>query len=230
MVRRGSRSSESLAGVEDPGVESDEREGSQDIRWTRLDELSPHPRNPRKGNVEAIAKLIQEHGFHGTLVAQLSTGRILAGEHRWRALQLLGYEGVNVDWRDVDDEQALAIVLTDNRASDLADYDMPTLAEVLGEMPDPSAVLYDQPDVDAILKSVAPPQETQNAREVNSLREMAQNYPDAVVRQFVLGFGRPHYQWVVARFASLKEKYKLDSNQAILIRLLEEATGEKLPQ
>ena len=44
--------------------------------------LRPHPRNPRRGDVDAIEESIAENGFYGCVVAQRSTGYILAGNHR----------------------------------------------------------------------------------------------------------------------------------------------------
>lgn len=215
------------------------------IRDTALDDLKPHPDNPRKGDVERIAASIRRHGFHGTLVAQTSTGHIIAGEHRWRALQLLGgapvkwddahqpiefAQEVAVDWREVDDAEAVEIMLADNRASDLADYDQGDLARLLAEVPDPSAALWDQPDVDALLHSIAPPAEQHTSRPVRSLREMRTDYADAAVRQLIFGFARLDYNWVVGRLTELRESRGIDTNQGILIALLEDATGKKISE
>lgn len=48
-------------------------------------ELRKHPSNPRQGNLEAIKESIAVNGWHGVVVAQRSTGYILAGNHRWEA-------------------------------------------------------------------------------------------------------------------------------------------------
>jgi hypothetical protein len=198
------------------------------IRDTPIDELKPHPDNPRKGNVEKIARSIQKHGFHGALVAQASTSRIIAGEHRWRAAQLVGLAALPVDWKDVTDEQAVQIMLADNRASDDADYDTAQLADLLRDLPDPSAALWDQPDVDALLRSVAPAEAAMATSVDPGLRDLHETYGDATVRQLVLGYARPHYQWVTARMAELRERFGVDSNAALVARLLEDASGKKL--
>jgi ParB-like chromosome segregation protein Spo0J len=104
------------------------------IEIVPIGRLKQHPRNPRKGNVEAIRKLILEHGFYGVLPVQRSTGFILRGNHTWLAAKAAGIDRVRVEWLDVDDDRALRIVLSDNRASDLAGYDDEALAEDLRDL------------------------------------------------------------------------------------------------
>jgi len=93
--------------------------------------LAPHPKNPRKGNPQAIDESIAENGFYGAVVAQKSSGYILAGRHRWERAQAAGMATVPVIWADVDDPTALRILVADNRTSDLAGYDEAALAELL---------------------------------------------------------------------------------------------------
>ena len=101
------------------------------IRKTAVGDLTLHPDNPRQGDVGAIAESIQANGFVGSLVAQCSTGRVLAGNHRLQAAIHLGFDRVPVHWVDVDDETAKRILLADNRTADLASYDDQALAELL---------------------------------------------------------------------------------------------------
>lgn len=96
-----------------------------------VDQLRAHPRNPRRGDLGVIQASIERHGFYGTVVAQRSTGFILAGNHRWQAARAAGLPEVPVAWVDVDDDQAERILLADNRTSDLATYDESQLTELL---------------------------------------------------------------------------------------------------
>lgn len=107
---------------------------NETIEQVPIGDLQPHPRNPRRGDVGAIQASIGHHGFYGTVVAQRSTGRILAGNHRWLAAKAAGLTEVPVAWVDVDDEQAERILLVDNRANDLASYDDGALLELLREL------------------------------------------------------------------------------------------------
>lgn len=88
-----------------------------------LSSLKPHPKNPRQGDVGAIYESIEANGFYGAVVAQKSTGHVLAGNHRMLAAQHAGAGSVPVVWVDVDDETALRIPLADNRTNDVASYD-----------------------------------------------------------------------------------------------------------
>lgn len=97
-----------------------------------LDRLKPHPENPRRGQVGAILASIEAHGFYGCVVAQRSTGHVLAGNHRLLAALEAGMVSLPVFWLDVDDDEARRILLADNRSSDMAGYDDEALAELLG--------------------------------------------------------------------------------------------------
>lgn len=97
-------------------------------------DLAPHPDNPRQGDVEAIAESVDQNGFYGALVAQRSTGHVLAGNHRLLAAQRRGIGRVPVVWVDVDDDRAKRILLADNRTNDLAGYDEQSLAELLQDL------------------------------------------------------------------------------------------------
>ena len=104
------------------------------IRKTPITALVPHPSNPRQGDVGAIIQSIEANGWYGTLVAQISTGHVLAGNHRLQAAIHCGLDRVPVHWVDVDDDTAHRILLADNRTTDLATYDEHALADLLVEM------------------------------------------------------------------------------------------------
>jgi DNA modification methylase len=96
-----------------------------------LTELSPHPQNVRQGDIGAIAESLKEHGQYRPIVVQRSTGYILAGNHTYQAAKQLKHKTIAVTYMDCDDDQALRILLVDNRANDLANYDDYGLTELL---------------------------------------------------------------------------------------------------
>lgn len=120
-----------------------------------LDAVRPHPKNPRQGDTGAIHESIQANGFYGAIIAQKSTGFILAGNHRWQAARQAGATEIPVTWVDVDDDHALRILLADNRTNDLASYDDNALAELLREIHEAHGNLigtgYDGDDLDQLL-------------------------------------------------------------------------------
>lgn len=76
---------------------------TQRYEQVRVGELKPHPKNPRKGDTAAIQASIEANGFYGVVVAQRSTGFVLAGNHRLLAARQVGLETVPVVWGDVYD-------------------------------------------------------------------------------------------------------------------------------
>ena len=122
--------------------------------------LANHPDNPRTGDVGAIVESIRKNGWHGVVVCQKSTRRILVGNHRVKAALLIGLDKIPVQWADVDDQRAKAILLADNRVSDLGTYDDEILARVVYE----SAVDglldstgYDLEDMDRLVRQAMEP-------------------------------------------------------------------------
>jgi len=123
-----------------------------------IDAVKPHPRNPREGDIGAIHQSIEANGFYGSIVAQKSTGFILAGNHRWQAARHAKSTTIPVTWIDVDDDHAVRILLADNRTNDLASYNNNVLSELLAELHSSTGTLagtgYDGNDLDEILSDL----------------------------------------------------------------------------
>ena len=119
-----------------------------------IERLKPYEKNPRKGNVRAIAESLAKNKQYRPIVVQKSTRKILAGNHTWQAAKSLGWDKVAAVLIDVDTEQAKRIVLADNRTSDIAEYDDEILAELLASLDEPSGTGYSETDVQAILNTV----------------------------------------------------------------------------
>jgi hypothetical protein len=130
----------------------------------RLDELTPHPKNPRVGDVGAIHESILSNKFFGAVLAQEGSGLIIAGEHRWRAAMTAGKATVPVIYLDVDAEQATRILLSDNRTQDLAAYNNPVLRDILEALDKNTeqqleGTGFDSEDLDALIRSLDEPME-----------------------------------------------------------------------
>jgi len=107
---------------------------AQEIVQAPIDDLTPHPDNPNEGDVGAIDESVSALGnvFYQVIFVQRSTGRIVAGEHRWRTLKARGSQVAPVVYLDIDDEQAMRILVGDNeiaRERSRPKYDV--LAQVL---------------------------------------------------------------------------------------------------
>ncbi len=113
--------------------------------------LKPYDKNPRKGNVRAIAESLSTNKQYRPIVVQQKTKKILAGNHTWQAAKALGWSQIAVVFVDVSDEEAKRIVLADNRTTDLAGYDDKVLAELLKSLGDPEGTGYTESDMQAII-------------------------------------------------------------------------------
>lgn len=99
-----------------------------------IDLLKPYPGNPRHGDLGRLMNSLQTHGQFRPIVANRRTMHILAGNNLTKAAAALGWTDIAVAWVDVDAEQERRIVIVDNRASDLAEYDPQQLAAALGRV------------------------------------------------------------------------------------------------
>ena len=120
-----------------------------------VEDLKPFDGNPRVGDVALIAESLRANGQYRPIVVRQGTNEILAGNHTWKAAKSLGWVDVWVTFVECDDETAKRIVLVDNRANDVADYDDQALADLLASVQDLAGTGYSPEDVDALLASLS---------------------------------------------------------------------------
>lgn len=126
-----------------------------------VDALALHPENAREGDIGAIVTSIKKNGWFGTLVAQKSTGYVLAGNHRLQAARICGIKEVPVFWVDCDDARAKAILLADNKTAELASWNDHALLELLQEADLNDYLLdtaFDQDDIQKLLAKLNGPE------------------------------------------------------------------------
>lgn len=120
-----------------------------------VDTLSPHPNNPNIGDESAIEESIATNGYYNPVIYQVSTGRIIAGEHRWKAMRAAGATHIPAIGLDIDDEATLRVMLVDNRTARLGHDDLPSLLRVLDTLATTGAGLagtaYTMADLDALI-------------------------------------------------------------------------------
>lgn len=115
-------------------------------------QIKEHPKNPRKGDVDAIKQSMQANGVYRPVIVQKSSGYILAGNHTYRAMRELGETLIPVVFVDVDDDTATRILLADNRTADLGDYNHEILIQLLQDIPDLDGTGYDPQDLENLLR------------------------------------------------------------------------------
>jgi len=118
-------------------------------------DLTRHPQNPRRGELEPIIESIATNGFYGALLVQKSTGFVIAGNHRFLAGRSLGMTEFPAFVLDVNDTQAKKIMLADNRTSDVAGYDEERLCDLLKAVDEESSLVgtgYQDDDLNKLIK------------------------------------------------------------------------------
>lgn len=136
-------------------------------------DLQPFHKNPRIGDVNAVAKSMHLNGQFRPIVVNIGskTGRkneILAGNHTWIAARReLEWEengevyskeswtDILASFVDVDDAQATKIVLADNKTSDASKYDEGILAEIFQQVENIAGTGYSNIEVEDILAGVS---------------------------------------------------------------------------
>jgi hypothetical protein len=125
-----------------------------------IDSVQPHPRNVRQGDVGAIATSLEINGQYRPIVVHKSTNNILAGNHTYKAAVSLGWTEIAITYVDCTDDEALKILLADNKANDLASYDDSALADLLQDLVGGAGLdgtLYELSDLDDLIALLEPP-------------------------------------------------------------------------
>lgn len=120
--------------VEAPPDDEMVRFSTGPVEFVKVGDIQEHPSNPRRGDVDLIEQSIGKHGMYGACIVQRSTGFILIGNHTYRACRQRGAAVVPVQFIDVDDTEALAIMIGDNQISDLADTDAESLRQIFDQL------------------------------------------------------------------------------------------------
>lgn len=102
----------------------------------KITEIIPYENNPRINDqaVDAVAESIKQCGYVQRIVVD-EEGIILAGHTRFKALQQLGYEQVEVAVAEgLTEEQKKKYRLLDNKTNELAAWDFEKLDEELADL------------------------------------------------------------------------------------------------
>lgn len=121
-----------------------------------IDSIETHPKNVRQGDIGAISESLKAHGQYRPIVVDKRTNRILAGNHTWKAAKALGWQQISAGFIETkDDDEALRILLADNKANDLATYNDDDLISLLKDLAATDegleGSLFDGDDLDALI-------------------------------------------------------------------------------
>lgn len=119
------------------------------IEYLPIKALKPYEKNPRhnENGVDYVAKSIQEYGFKVPIIIE-KNGTIIAGHTRYEASKKLGIEKVPcVIADDLNEEQAKAFRIADNKVSDFSIWDNKLLLEELADIGDDFFTGFDFGDI-----------------------------------------------------------------------------------
>lgn len=120
-----------------------------------LGELVPYPGNARRHDLDVIVGSLQAHGQYVPIVVNRPTMQVLKGNGTLASSKQLGWSHIAVSYVDVSEEEALRIVLHDNRASDVSGYNDSALLELLQSLDDLEGTGFTQADIIALLPDEA---------------------------------------------------------------------------
>ncbi len=111
------------------------------VETVEVDTLRPFYMNARHGDHVKLRASLAKTGQYKRLTVNrgTKTGRpreILAGNNTWACATDLGWPTIDIEWVDVDDQEANRINIVDNRLNDLATYDTDVQAEQLSMLDD----------------------------------------------------------------------------------------------
>jgi len=139
-----------------------------------IDSVKPHPRNVRQGDVGSISTSLAANGQYRPIVVHKSTNQILAGNHTWKAAKQLGWSKIAVTYVECSNDDALRILLADNKANDLATYDDQGLLDLLKHMVQNDTLegtLYEPSDLDDLIALLEQPNLEQVINEIGAPAE-----------------------------------------------------------
>jgi DNA modification methylase len=106
-----------------------------------IDNIELLPGNPRKGDIEAVARSYKTFGQRKPIVVRRTgqnengqTGIVIAGNHQLQAARRLGWKTIAAIFVEDDDDMAKAYALADNRTAELGGYDPAALEKLVEEL------------------------------------------------------------------------------------------------
>jgi len=113
-----------------------------------IDSIHAHPMNPRLGDVASIAESLEVNGQYSPVVVWGDT--IIAGTHTWKAAKSLGWKEIAVTKFEGTEDDALRVLITDNRTSDISSYANDLLLDLLRTLPSLEGTGYDTTFLDEL--------------------------------------------------------------------------------
>lgn len=195
--------------------------------------------NPRKGDVNAVAKSYEQYGQRKPIVINRD-GMILAGNHQYQAAVQLGWDSIAAVVVDDDEATGKAYSLADNRTHDIGHYDWEALVGLIDDVNAVDDTLYTGYDQDAIDDLVAFAEEAAeeavgegghygSAVQGKSMSQLADEYQNRASRVFLADLPNNIYIWFIENLIDYREKNDIESNAEAIVHLLNEWSETDAP-
>ena len=136
-----------------------------------INSVKTDPRNARQHptrNIDTIKKSLEAYGQRKPIVVNQNTNFIEAGNGMWEAAKSLGWTQIAVIKVDDDKDVAKAYGIMDNQSALLADWDLPTLKDLLQELDDGSVDMdltgFDSKEIEELMTQFNPVSEDEQPR------------------------------------------------------------------
>lgn len=100
------------------------RKIEKEIRWVKAGDIHCHLSNPRRNSKSAkmVAKSIEEYGYINPIVVD-EEGTILAGNTRFKALEILGVEEFDVlVVKGLTEQEKIGFLIADNKVNEYSQW------------------------------------------------------------------------------------------------------------
>ena len=189
-----------------------------------IDSIEAHPKNVRQGDIGAISESLKAHGQYRPIVVDRRTNFILAGNHTWKAAKSLGWSKISAGFIETKNEnEAVRILLADNRTTDLAMYNDDGLAELLKSLSGSdegfAGTLYDGDDLDDLIYKLNG--SLGFIKDVPDASEQLANFDLTDTRNLVLPFTKQNIEIVKQRLNDLMKDLGKQSYSEILLYFIE---------
>lgn len=189
-----------------------------EIEMVKIGDLKEHPKNRNRhpeDQIERLAKIIEYQGWRYPIKVSKKTGFVTSGHGRLLAAKLRGWDEVPVSYQEYDsEEQEYADVQSDNAISLWSELDRSLInldLEHLG------------PDFDIDLLGIQNfTLEVPIIETGKSTADRKLNYADSTFRQIILIMGPEDFEKSMKKMAALQEKYKVETNVEVFLKLLDE--------
>jgi len=189
-----------------------------------IDSVQAHEKNVRQGDIGAISESLKAHGQYRPIVVDRRTNKILAGNHTWKAAKALGWKQISVGFVETkDDNEALRILLADNKANDLATYDETELIGLLKEIADTSegllGTLFDGNDLDDLV--FASEYTHGNTQQGTATATDTEEYFSKGIRSLILVFEQDVHTDLIKKLEVICQKLSIDNHSEAVKHLIE---------